>query len=361
MDKFGPQIRADVIKIFYKENGNARETVRQLRAKYGAAAPTAPTVRSMMARLELTGTTMSKSKKGVEIKKRSRTNANIQLVRELIEENPKTPHRKAAQALNIHESTVLRILHKDLHLKSYKTHVSQNLKPTDMTKRLAFAREIIRLIDAGQLNPHKIWFSDESHFDLEGYINKQNDRTWGRDNPRELQTKKAHPSRVTVWCAISAYGIIGPYYFNSTVRAGSYTEMLTTFFLPTVLGLEATDDHFWFQQDGARPHRTRPIFETLTEVFDSRLIALDSQKIISKGLDWPPYSPDLTPCDFFLWGHLKNNVYKQRPSTIEELKAAISLCINSIDVSTLRNVADGFTARVRKIIEVQGSHFEHLG
>ena len=25
---------------------------------------------------------------------------------------------------------------------------------------------------------------------------------------------------------------------------------------------------------------------------------------------WPPRSPDLTPCDFFLWGYVKDNAYK---------------------------------------------------
>ena len=25
---------------------------------------------------------------------------------------------------------------------------------------------------------------------------------------------------------------------------------------------------------------------------------------------WPPRSPDLTPCHFFLWGYVKDNAYK---------------------------------------------------
>ena len=27
---------------------------------------------------------------------------------------------------------------------------------------------------------------------------------------------------------------------------------------------------------------------------------------------WPPRSPDLTPCDFFLWGYVKDNAYKSQ-------------------------------------------------
>ena len=31
--------------------------------------------------------------------------------------------------------------------------------------------------------PKKIIFSDEAHFDLGGYVNKQNCRIWGTENP----------------------------------------------------------------------------------------------------------------------------------------------------------------------------------
>ena len=31
-------------------------------------------------------------------------------------------------------------------------------------------------------------------------------------------------------------------------------------------------------------------------------------------------SPDLIPCDFFLWGFLKNKVYSTRPQNPEELE-----------------------------------------
>ena len=33
-------------------------------------------------------------------------------------------------------------------------------------------------------------------------------------------------------------------------------------------------------------------------------------------IEWSPRSPDLTPCDFFLWGALR---YRRRPRSIEEL------------------------------------------
>ena len=49
--------------------------------------------------------------------------------------------------------------------------------------------------------------------------------------------------------------------------------------------------------------------------------------LVSRDL-WPARSPDMTPCDFYLWGRLKNAVYKTNPRTLEELKRHICDEIN---------------------------------
>ena len=46
----------------------------------------------------------------------------------------------------------------------------------------------------------KIIFSDEAHFDLGGYVNKQNCCIWGTENPHAYIEKSTHSKRVTVWC-----------------------------------------------------------------------------------------------------------------------------------------------------------------
>ena len=47
------------------------------------------------------------------------------------------------------------------------------------------------------------------------------------------------------------------------------------------------------------------------------------QSSLRGDISWPARSPDLTPCDFFLWGKLKAKVYAHRPGTTEQLKEAI--------------------------------------
>ncbi|GFV76018.1 tc3a_0 protein [Trichonephila clavipes] len=58
-------------------------------------------------------------------------------------------------------------------------------------------------------NFHKrILFSDEAHFWLNGYVNKQNGRVWSEANPQVYVETPLHPEKLTVWCALWAGGIL---------------------------------------------------------------------------------------------------------------------------------------------------------
>ena len=82
----------------------------------------------------------------------------------------------------------------------------------------------------------KIIFSDEAHFQLNGYVNKQNCRIWGSENPRMIEQYPLNPQNCNVWCAFWAEGIIGPYFFENTagnavsVNGERYRRMLSDFF-----------------------------------------------------------------------------------------------------------------------------------
>ncbi|GFU36674.1 hypothetical protein TNCV_3311681 [Trichonephila clavipes] len=54
----------------------------------------------------------------------------------------------------------------------------------------------------------RILFSDEAHFWLNGYVNKQNCRIWSQANPQVYVETPLHPEKLTVWCALWAGGIL---------------------------------------------------------------------------------------------------------------------------------------------------------
>ncbi|GFY05148.1 transposable element Tc1 transposase [Trichonephila clavipes] len=54
----------------------------------------------------------------------------------------------------------------------------------------------------------RILFSDEAHFWLNGYVNKQNCYIWSEANPQVYVETRLHPEKLTVWCDLWAGGIL---------------------------------------------------------------------------------------------------------------------------------------------------------
>jgi hypothetical protein len=81
----------------------------------------------------------------------------------------------------------------------------------------------------------------------------------------------------------------------------------------------------YFQHDGATAHTTQENLVYLQQFYGNRII---SNRL---NPEFPPRSPDLTPLDFCIFRHLKNEVFKKRMHTLEELMEEIRNCCNTID------------------------------
>ncbi|GFX36357.1 uncharacterized protein TNCV_4932701 [Trichonephila clavipes] len=173
----------------------------------------------------------------------------------------------------------------------------------------------------------RISFSDEAHFWLNGYVNKQNCRIWSEANPQVYVETPLHPEKLTVWCALWAAGIIGPYFFkndeghNFTVNGDRYRAMMIA----------------------------RATIDLLKDTFGDRLISRFGP------VNWPPRSCDLTPLDYFLWGYVKSLVYADKPQTLDHLKDNIRRVIADIRPQMLEKVIENWTSRLDYIRASRGS------
>ena len=145
-----------------------------------------------------------------------------------------------------------------------------------------------------------IIFSDEVTFCLSGKVNRYNVRIWGSENPHAtLEVERDSPK-------LSKQTVYGPFIFEGqTVTGWSYLEMLTNWLIPQ---LAAERHDYLFQQDGAPPHWHIAVRTFLNEHLPIRWIgrARQNDQVFCK---WPPRSADLTDCDSFLWGYVKDRVY----------------------------------------------------
>jgi len=90
--------------------------------------------------------------------------------------------------------------------------------------------------------------------------------------------------------------------------------------------------------------------------------AMFPDRLISRWGDvpWSPRSPDLSMCDFFLWGYLKSGVYEGKPRTLEELKGAIRKKIGMINQELLERAVANFRERLQMFILQNGHHLSDI-
>jgi hypothetical protein len=128
--------------------------------------------------------------------------------------------------------------------------------------------------------------------------------------------------------------------------------MFETFLCPKLDDVDT--EHVWFQQDRATAHTAQHSLRVLREMFPGRLISLRGN------VKWPARSPDLSPCDFFLWGYLKEKVFKHRPRSLEDLKERIRQEINAIPPEITQRVMKNFRERLQKCFANDGRHMSDM-
>lgn len=335
-------------RVFMVENyvkfKNATKVQRAWRSKFkNIEAPTYSTVLYNYRKFEKTGSvnfTPSEHKK--MSKKREEAKNEIEI---LLEEDPSLSVRKLAVAVGVSYSLTRDILLEDLHLKPYKIHEYHKLEPADYKKRVNFASYFLSL---PARTKKFLICTDEAYFYLHESTNSQNNRRWTPHKPLDKIEVPLQGERILVWCGISASRIYGPFFFESTVNQHNYLDMLKTFFWRKHLSV-ANYKKYYFQQDGATCHTANSVQDWLKDKF--------SAKFFQKNR-WPARSPDMNPCDFFLWGYLKSLVYKPLPKTLEDLKANVAREIKNIKKEMLENTFDNFVKRCHSVIDSEGGHID---
>ncbi|CAH1966184.1 unnamed protein product [Acanthoscelides obtectus] len=69
-------------------------------------------------------------------------------------------------------------------------------------------------------------------------------------------------------------------------------------------------------------------------------------------IEWPPRSPDLSPLDFFMWGHLKSKIYATQPTSLEDLRQRIVNECLQITPQILQNVRQRFEQNLYYCMEI---------
>ena len=75
-------------------------------------------------------------------------------------------------------------------------------------------------------------------------------------------------------------------------------------------------------------------------------------------LEQPPYSPDLAPCDFFLFPKLKGMIKGTRFPDVEAIKRAVTMELRRIPEEAFRGCIEVWKKRMDKCVRLEGNYFE---
>lgn len=347
--------RTKIIELYFEHHRSIIQTQRAYRRHFNVRnSPSESMIRRLVTRFEEQGSVRDLPRSGRPHSVISE--ANIQRVLESVEENPETSTRRRSAELQMSRRSLRRILKGNLHLFPYKVQLVQELKPGDSQERIIYALRFQELAREHNDFIHHLIMSDEAHFQLNGFVNKQNCRIWGIENPRVVHQRQLHPLKCTVWCAITSQRIIGPFFFEDndgngvTVNGERYRDMVQNFLRPAL----SDNREMWFQQDGATAHTARATMQLLRQIFGERLISKNS------AFNWPARSPDLTAPDYFLWGYLKEKVYINKPRTLAQLKENIRAEIRALQPDTLTRVMENAIKRAQLCEAENGAHLRDV-
>jgi len=115
--------------------------------------------------------------------------------------------------------------------------------------------------------------------------------------------------------------------------------------------------NLYFMHDGAPPHFRITVREYLDRAFPRHWIGR------AGFIAWPSRSPDCTPLDFFLWGHIKSLVYDVGPvPSIEILQQRIFDAFDAVrnTPGIFERVRQSLRRRMEGCIDAGGRPFQNL-
>ena len=188
---------------------------------------------------------------------------------------------------------------------------------------------------------NKVLFTDEKFFSLTPPYNPKNDVIWGEKGDRN-DVCRWRSKGVNVWAGISSMGKTDLVFLEGKQDSENYIKQCLAPELRK-FRLKVGRRTWWLQQDGARKHTSRKTMEW----FRKNVRSFIPPK------DWPPNSPDLS-CIENLWGNIENEVWKEPPKTIKQMKKRLQIVWNSLKNRELKNYTESTRSRLQECIDLKG-------
>jgi len=264
-------------------------------------------------------------------------------VKELLAEEQFLSQKKLAKALGVHQTTMHRVLTEDLGLVRVNFKwIPHSLNDTQKRERVELAGNLLDILESSRANWSNIITGDETWV----YLENQRDFVW--QDPNKERPKKPRTTigsrKVMITVLWSSSGIQSV----SLLQPGqkfdrSFFESVLDKLAEEIakrrphLGTEGVMLHI----DNARPH----------------LVPGKIRELGLVRLPHPPYSPDLAPSDFFLFGYLKYLLRGKTFASHTELFTEVCQILRDIQPRQYASAYEEWTVRLRNCITNEGNYY----
>lgn len=267
-----------------------------------------------------------------------------------IGDNPFQSVRELSVVSNIPRESVRRHLH-SLNLTKRSTRfIPKHLTAEMKAQRLQCAQRGLQLLASGDVNIRNMVTIDEKMFSLFTKFGRQRSKAWQRIGaPRIAVPKSMGRTQATAQLyavAISCEGIEHVFRvpLKTTVTAQVYKSQVLEGALRSFKA-KRRNQRIWLLHDNARPHIAGTVKAYLAECNVSVI-------------DHPPYSPDLSPCDYFLFSLMTKKMAGQKHDDLDQLEQRLHGHFQTIPRARFFRGMQEWRKRLQLVVAAEGDYFD---
>ena len=305
------------------------------------------TVYRTVSKLNVTGDVQRRPHK--QRSDRKRTSTFLAGLKRSIDQNPATSMSKLAKKRGVSRKTVARAVKLDLGMKSYVRRRRSIL--TDRSRAIRAERSPKLLSHLRHKGGQVRIFVDEKKFIVDEVPNRHNARIIAlspADVPPVMQSK--NPASVMVFGAMASDGRMMPPHFIEAglkINTAEYMKILQDVMLPWIIR-HYDRTQVMFVQDSAPAHGSRTVQDYLKQKMPL---------FVPKDM-WPSSSPDLNPCDYWMWGVIEAHSNAVAHNSVNNLKDAIRSAFRSVKAAQVKRACTAFRGRIQKVVAARGGYIE---
>lgn len=276
------------------------------------------------------------------------TSQHSEEMEKLLIENRRISVASLSEQLKVSRGSVGTLLKNAGYRKVSSRFVPRFLTPDMRANRMAACQQNLGIAEQyGERFLHNILTVDESPLSLYNPLTKRESSEWRKPTerkPLKMRSGTIHRRCMTLTVFFNASEIVLIDFLprQSTVTGDYYSQLIHN---ARALTRKPRGLPHWFLQDNAPAHTS----------------GIAQQAINAAGftvLNHPPYSPDLSPSDFWLYRILKKHLRGKIFESSSELEACVREFLNELTAEDLKTAFNDLKTRWNKCVLRDGDWFE---